>query len=156
MPPNKALVHDGRCAPAAEAPGVGRTLRYALVIMKKAIISRAELDRALHGVAEELQCVAGFDLAHKDARELFQAETLNEEFFSTRETTAAPSSGRGRRVTLPVGWIWPPASMSAEEGAVLIRSQITAIPGVEMVAPATLDPQFGFIWSILVTIRLDQ
>ena len=124
--------------------------------MKKATISRVEFDRALREVAEDLQRIAVFDLAHEEARDLFQAETLNEEFFSAGETTAARSHGRGRRVTLPVGWVWPPARMSAEEGAALIRSQITAIPGVEMVAPATPDPQFGFLWSILVTIRLDQ
>jgi hypothetical protein len=124
--------------------------------MKKATISRVELDRALREVAEELQTVAVFDLAHEEARDLFQAETLIEEFFGIGETTAARSQGRGRRVTLPVGWVWPPAKMSAEEGAALVRSQISAIPGVEMVAPATLDPQFGFLWSILVTMRLDQ
>ena len=110
----------------------------------------------LREVAEELQRVAVFDLAHEEARDLFQAETLIEEFFSTGETTAARSQGRGRRVTLPVGWVWPPARMSAEEGAVLVRSQLSAIPGVEIAAPAMLGPQFGFIWSILVTIRLDQ
>ena len=124
--------------------------------MKKATISRAELDRALREVAQELQRIAGFDLAHEDAREVFQVETLNEEFFSTGEPAAAQSHGRGRRITLPVGWVWPPARMSAEEGAACVRSQIAEISGVEMVAPATRDPQFGFIWSILVTIRLDQ
>lgn len=133
-----------------------RRLRRVQTHMKKATISRPELANELCEVAAEVQRLAGFDLGDDAVRELFDVGALHEDFFSAGEASPAPERGRGERVTLPLGWIWPPASMAAEKGAETIRSLVARVPGVEEVTAPALDPQLGLIWTMYITIRLAQ
>jgi hypothetical protein len=124
--------------------------------MKKPTLSRPALASHLREIAVEVQRLAAFDLEDEDFREWFHVDTLHEEFFSTGEAAPAPERGRGSRITLPLGWIWPPARMSPEEGADLVRSLVGRVPGVEEVTAPALDPQFALVWQMYITIRLAQ
>lgn len=124
--------------------------------MKKATITRRDLESHLERIAEELTVIASFDMSHEAVRELGGGDRFAREFFSVGPGEHMPSRGRGRRVCFPVGWIWWPGRFDADRGAALVASKILAVPGVEEITEPELDPQFRLIWHAKMVVRESQ
>lgn len=126
--------------------------------MKKATLSPAAFSQRLVELAREFTARLPQDVERELLLDLFgsEPERWHERFFGVGDPEPAPARGRGERVEIHVGWVWPDEIPAARAIAARVRSRLAAIPGVEAVSEPDLDTQFGAFWGLRVILRLTQ
>ncbi|MFT5684191.1 MAG: hypothetical protein ACI8RZ_005132 [Myxococcota bacterium] len=124
--------------------------------MKKQTIPLEDFKSQLERIAIHVIQEAHFDEGHELFEQLTNNQPLHKVLFSCGEPSHVPTRGRGNRLSVSVGWMWFYAVLNDVDGAAMIASKISTLPGVEQVSAPSLDTQFRAFWGVDVVLRISQ